>query len=135
MPAKRNAPSATSQPKGGGSSPRSSSRASKPEANQSTQNKIEALASLANLGPKSAQALVASGISSFTEVQRLGSVATYARIKQSDPRVTLNLLWALEGALSGLSWQVVAKEHRTSLLLALDTLQNRRNNGRGTRAG
>lgn len=85
--------------------------------------------------PKSAQALVASGISSFSEVQRLGSVATYARIKQSDPRVTLNLLWALEGALSGLSWQVVAREHRTSLLLALDTLQNRQNNGRGARAG
>jgi len=134
MPANRNAPSATSQPKGGGS-PRSSSRASKPEANQSTQNALEALASLANLGPKSAQALVASGISSFAEVQRLGSVATYARIKQSDPRVTLNLLWALEGALSGLSWQVVAKEHRTSLLLALDTLQNRQNNGSGTSAG
>jgi DNA transformation protein len=133
MPAKRNAPSATSQPKGGGS-PRSSSKASKPEANQSTQNEIEALASLANLGPKSAQALVASGISSFSEVQRLGSVATYARIKQSDPRVTLNLLWALEGALSGLSWQVVAKEHRTSLLLALDTLQNRQNDGSGTSA-
>jgi DNA transformation protein len=134
MPAKRNATSATNQPKGGGS-PRSSTKASKPEARQSTQSEVEALASLANLGPKSAQALVASGISSFTEVQRLGSVATYARIKQSDPRVTLNLLWALEGALSGLSWQVVAKEHRTSLLLALDTLQNRRNNGRGTCAG
>jgi DNA transformation protein len=134
MPAKPNAPSATSHPKGGGS-PRSSSKASKPKAKQSTQSEAEALASLANLGPKSAQALVASGISSFSEVQRLGSVATYARIKQSDPRVTLNLLWALEGALSGLSWQVVAKEHRTSLLLALDTLQNRQNNGRGTCAG
>ena len=31
-------------------------------------------------------------------------------------------LWALEGALSGLPWQVVAREHRTSLLLALETL-------------
>jgi DNA transformation protein len=34
--------------------------------------------------------------------------------------VSLNLLWALEGALSGEHWQVVAKEHRTSLLLALE---------------
>ncbi|MCM0610232.1 MAG: TfoX/Sxy family DNA transformation protein [Ideonella sp. WA131b] len=31
-----------------------------------------------------------------------------------------NLLWALEGALTGLPWQVVAKEHRLSLLLALE---------------
>jgi DNA transformation protein and related proteins len=82
------------------------------------------LAALANLGPKSAQALVAAGVTSFAQVQRLGSVATYAKVKQVNPRVTLNLLWALEGAVSGLPWQVVAKEHRTSLLLALDALQN-----------
>jgi DNA transformation protein len=82
------------------------------------------LAAVANLGPKSAQALVAAGVTSFAQVQALGSVATYAKVKQVDPGVTLNLLWALEGALSGLPWQVVAKEHRTSLLLALDALQN-----------
>jgi DNA transformation protein len=34
----------------------------------------------------------------------------------------LNLLWALEGALTGCPWQVVAKEHRLSLLLALESL-------------
>jgi DNA transformation protein len=33
---------------------------------------------------------------------------------------SLNLLWALEGALSNIPWQVVAREHRTSLLLALE---------------
>jgi DNA transformation protein len=83
----------------------------------------KALAALANLGPRSAEALVAAGIVSFADLQRLGSVAAYAQVKRVDPRVTLNLLWALEGTLSGLPWQVVAKEHRTSLLLALDTLQ------------
>ena len=81
------------------------------------------LAALANLGPRSAEALVTAGIMSLAELQRLGSVAAYAQVKRVDPRVTLNLLWALEGALSGLPWRVVAKEHRTSLLLALDTLQ------------
>jgi hypothetical protein len=35
---------------------------------------------------------------------------------------SLNLLWALEGALSGLSWQTVTREHRLSLLLALEAL-------------
>ena len=83
----------------------------------------KALAALANLGPRSAEALVTAGIVSLAELQRLGSVAAYAQVKRVDPRVTLNLLWALEGALSGLPWQVVAKEHRTSLLLALETLQ------------
>lgn len=80
------------------------------------------LAALANLGPRSAEALVAAGILSFAELRQLGAVAAYARVRRSNPRVTLNLLWALEGALSGLPWQVVAREHRTSLLLALETL-------------
>ena len=82
-----------------------------------------ALAAVANLGPRSAEALVAAGISSVDELKRLGSVAAYAKVKQAEPRVTLNLLWALEGAITGLPWQVVAKEHRTSLLLALETLE------------
>jgi hypothetical protein len=33
------------------------------------------------------------------------------------------LLQAMGGALSGLHWQHVAREHRTSLLLALEQLQ------------
>ena len=32
----------------------------------------------------------------------------------------LNTMWAIEGALTNLPWQVVAREHRTSLLLALE---------------
>lgn len=83
------------------------------------------LAALANLGPKSAQALVAAGIHSFAELQRLGAVAAYAKVKRNEPKATLNLLWALEGALTGLPWRVVAKEHRTSLLLALEQHQGR----------
>jgi hypothetical protein len=37
---------------------------------------------------------------------------------------SLNLLWALEGALTGLPWRVVAQEHRLSLLLALEALHD-----------
>lgn len=69
--------------------------------------------------------LVAAGIASMAELQRLGAVAAYAQVKRHDPRASLNLLWALEGALTGLPWQTVAREHRTSLLLALETLQTR----------
>jgi DNA transformation protein len=84
---------------------------------------IDELAALANLGPRSAEALVAAGIASLADVQRLGSVAAYAQVKRVVPSVTLNLLWALEGAVSGLPWRLVAKQHRTSLLLALETWQ------------
>lgn len=81
----------------------------------------ESLSSLANLGPKSAAFLTAAGIHSVEELASLGSVAAFAKVKQVEPKASLNLLWALEGALTGISWQEVAREHRTSLLLALET--------------
>lgn len=84
---------------------------------------IQELAALPNLGPKSAQALAQAGICSLADIRRLGAVPTYLQVKQHQPKTSLNLLWALEGALSGLPWQVVAREHRTSLLLALESLQ------------
>lgn len=78
------------------------------------------IAELPNLGPKSAAALCAAGIDSVAQLRKIGYVAAYSRAKRHDPRVSLNLLWAIEGALTGLPWQVVARDHRTSLLLALD---------------
>jgi DNA transformation protein and related proteins len=78
------------------------------------------LSELPNLGPKSQAALAAAGITTVAQLRRLGSVAAYAKAKQAGASTSLNLLWALEGALTGLPWQVVAREHRTSLLLALE---------------
>jgi DNA transformation protein len=71
------------------------------------------LADLRNLGPKSQALLAAGGITSFEQLRRLGAVQAYARVKASGVNnASLNLLWALEGALSGEHWQVVAREHR-----------------------
>ena len=84
---------------------------------------VPALGELTNLGPKSQQTLLAAGIHTVAQLRKLGSVAAYVKVKNSGLPVSLNLLWALEGALTGLSWQVIAREHRTSLLLALEQLQ------------
>jgi DNA transformation protein len=67
--------------------------------------------------------LAAAGINTAAELKRLGSVRAYARVKATGVNASLNLLWALEGAITGLPWQLVAKEHRLSLLLALESLQ------------
>jgi DNA transformation protein and related proteins len=75
---------------------------------------------LPNLGPKSQQMLERAGITSLDQLRSLGSVEAFARVKRSGGNPSLNLLWALEAALTGLRWQEVAREHRTSLLLALD---------------
>ena len=82
---------------------------------------IGELAGMANLGPKSAAILAAAGIQSREHLAMLGSVAAFAMAKRSGTPVSLNLLWAIEGALTGQSWQKVAREHRASLLLALDS--------------
>ena len=83
-----------------------------------------ALAVLPGLGPKSQAMLAAAGIPDLATLRRLGSVAACARVKRNDPRASLNLLWGIEAALTGLPWQTVAREHRTSLLLALDALSD-----------
>ena len=75
---------------------------------------------LANLGPKSLEMLARAGVTSEHQLRNLGSVATYSLVKRCNPKASLNLLWALEGALTGLSWREVSKVHRTSLLFALE---------------
>ena len=86
-------------------------------------NAVADIAELPNLGPKSKEMLAVANIKTVAQLRRLGSVAAYAQVKQKVSKASFNLLWALEGALTGLPWQTVAREHRTSLLLALEQQQ------------
>jgi DNA transformation protein len=73
--------------------------------------------------PKSQIILAGAGIMTVSQLNRLGSVRAYAKVKATGANAGLSLLWALEGALSELPWQAVAKEHnRLNLLLTLDAL-------------
>lgn len=80
----------------------------------------ESVSSLRSLGPKSAQMLANAGITTVAQLREMGSIEAYVRTKEKNNGVSLNLLWALESALTGESWQAVARNHRTSLLLALE---------------
>ena len=81
------------------------------------------ISGLKSLGPKSQEMLARAGITSVEQLRQTGSVEAYHRAKQANGNVSLNLLWALESALTGQPWQEVARIHRTSLLLALDALE------------
>lgn len=72
------------------------------------------------LGPKSTAMLQAAGITTLAQLQALGSVQAYILVKRAGCKPSLNLLWGLEGAITGEPWQLVSRHHRTSLLLALD---------------
>lgn len=78
--------------------------------------------SLANLGPKSEEMLRRSGIGSVAQLRRLGAARAFVRVKRKDGRASLNLLWALEGALTERPWRTVAKEDRLSLLLQVEAI-------------
>jgi DNA transformation protein len=58
------------------------------------------IATLPNLGPKSQQVMAGAGITSVEHLRNMGSVAAYVRAKRTGANVSLNLLWALEGALT-----------------------------------
>ncbi|MFN3616403.1 MAG: TfoX/Sxy family DNA transformation protein [Aquabacterium sp.] len=81
------------------------------------------LAQLRNLGPASAAMLWEAGIRTPSQLRQLGAVRAFDRVRQRDPKASLNLLWAIEGALSDRPWQQVADEDRASLLMALEDLR------------
>lgn len=84
---------------------------------------ITQLADLPNFGPKSQQMLVQAGIHTIEQLRELGAVRAYVQVKRIG-KVSLNLLWAMEGALSGQHWQEVAKHERLRLLLELEDVEN-----------
>lgn len=78
---------------------------------------------LPGLGQKSNEMLRAAGITSLEQLQMMGSVAAYVKVKRAGCKPSLNFLWGLEGVISGEHWRDVARDHRTSLLLALEEME------------
>ena len=81
-------------------------------------------AKLANLGPKSEAMLRRAGITTEEQLRALGAVRAYVIVKRCSANASLNLLWALEGALTNRSWQEVAKTERLGLLLQVEALMS-----------
>ena len=71
--------------------------------------------SLRNLGPKSQLWLTEIGITSFDQIRRLGAVETYLRLKSANPRVSLNMLYALHAALQDRDWREVTADEKQML--------------------
>lgn len=78
------------------------------------------ISDLPNLGKKSQAMLAQAGIVTARQLRELGAVAAFIQVKRCSNGASLNLLWAIEGALSGRHWQDVAKHDRLRLLLELE---------------
>lgn len=81
------------------------------------------LKELRSLGQKSQQMLHDAGIFDLKQLEALGAVAAYRQVKAVCPRASLNLLWALESALTGVPWQDVARWQRQRLLAELAAIE------------
>lgn len=90
---------------------------------------------LLNVGPKSAAWLRQVGVRTQADLEALGSVAAFMKVKRAGFRPSLNLLYALEGALLGCHWQQLPDERRGELLLAVDAAEAALPPARGRAAG
>jgi DNA transformation protein len=74
------------------------------------------LRDLRNLGPASERMLEAAGIKSPEQLDALGSLEAYRRVAAAGGHPSLNLLWAIEGALLGLDWRELPEDQKQELL-------------------
>lgn len=72
---------------------------------------------LRNIGPVSAKWLAEVGVELMEDLERVGAVEAYRRVRENRPgKASLNLLWALQGALMELHWTDVPEQVKERLL-------------------
>jgi len=76
---------------------------------------VEDLARLAGLGPRSAAWLVEVGVESMADIDRLGSVEIYRRLRLAREGITLNMLYALESLVLGCHWRDLPLDRKAAL--------------------
>ena len=82
----------------------------------------KSIESCPGLGPKSQAMLAAAGIDSVERLRSLGAVRAFLMIKRMKLSPTLNMLWGLESAITGIPWQTIARQNRLSLLIELEAM-------------
>lgn len=71
---------------------------------------------LRNIGPKSAAWLRQVGLRSREDLVAIGAVGAFVKVKRAGFKPSLNLLYALEGALLDCHWQDVSESRRSELV-------------------
>ena len=82
----------------------------------------DSIDNLRNLGPTSAQWLRAAGICSIGDLRRIGPVAAYRLVKQSQPRASLNLLWGLAAGIQNRDWRELTDAEKRQLMREVEEL-------------
>jgi len=78
---------------------------------------------LKNLGPKSQEQLAIIGVATKQDLEAMGAVHAYLKLKDTYPRLSLNMLYAMEGALQNIHCIDLRKSDKVRLLAELDALE------------
>ena len=82
------------------------------------------VSALRNIGRQSAIMLAEAGIRTLDELEALGAVKAYARVKALRPAfASLNLLWALAAGLEDRDWRDLSADEKDVLLRQLKILR------------
>jgi DNA transformation protein and related proteins len=73
------------------------------------------LINLKNIGAVSAKWLSEIGVNNHTELGEMGAIQAFLRIKFREPKATLNLLYALWGAIENVSFNEIPASVRSEL--------------------
>jgi DNA transformation protein len=84
------------------------------------------LRALKNLGPRSEAMLAAAGIGSAEALRRSDPFEVYLRVRAGVPGASLNLLYAMIGALEDRHWHDVRRDRCTEIQMRLDDRQRHR---------
>lgn len=68
-----------------------------------------------NIGPRSMEQLLAIGIQDRDDLVRLGPIEAWLQVKARWPGTSLNLLYALEGAVEDVHWLEITPSRRREL--------------------
>lgn len=68
-----------------------------------------------NIGKVSRQWLYEIGIYTLDDLQKSGAMPVFQLIRANHPRVSLNLLWALEGAILDIDWREIPESRKQEL--------------------
>ncbi len=77
-----------------------------------------------NVGPKSAAWLRQIGVRTTEDLNRIGPVEAFLKVKRAGFRPSLNLLYAMAGAMADCHWAELPEERKQELLAALTAAES-----------
>lgn len=83
-----------------------------------------ATSKIRNVGPKSAAWLRQVGVRTTEDLNRVGPVEAFLKVKRAGFRPSLNLLYAMAGAMADCHWAELPEERKQELLSALEAAES-----------